>query len=468
MSRVFVYAHYPPHDAEMSVVSDGEVQCSPANRPTVESTVEIFEIEVFKSQVVTIASCGFSEESGIGNVENIRYKSCGDRLPNDNVKANIIRKDTVQEKDVAAPGTAVEHKARRFKRISLQWLLKPSRRTSHNSSRIRRVNGTGKRRITRINSAPKTFGPSGNDFSCVEREKVHILETHSPKEGAQQGSSQAVKRDTRKMRRISLPAHVLDVSGSGMDKHLADLPLPRTPEPRRKNVAEFDEKFIQSLRIKDSYVTSDSKTKQGTIGGESETKNAQVAAVTHHPEGKSSWTREPREAFAQLKNTRKESAASSTSNANSTLASRPVLKLHKFHNPDIFYMPLPDDTPQSPDTLSNKLCRARLIEPRNENYMIQECVKEELQAFLHDKQFCSQSCQRWCLELSQNIKTSVHRMKHFESKIVCVVYIAALRGHGVHAAAQCILTPNDDNFITVNFKNRSLIAVASVLAIKYA
>ena len=50
--------------------------------------------------------------------------------------------------------------------------------------------------------------------------------------------------------------------------------------------------------------------------------------------------------------------------------------------------------------------------------MIQECVKEELQAFLHDKQFCSQSCQRWCLELSQNIKTSVHRMKHFESKIV--------------------------------------------------
>lgn len=169
-----------------------------------------------------------------------------------------------------------------------------------------------------------------------------------------------------------------------------------------------------------------------------------------------------RETSVQVKNVRKESSGSPTSKL-----ARPVLKLHKFHNPDIFYVPLPEDDSQNLDALPHKVCRARLIEPNSENYMIQECVREELQAFLHDKQFCSRSCQRWCLDLSQNIKTCVHRMKDCNSKIACVVYIGALRGHGVHAAAQCIWTPNDDNFITVNYKNHSMMAVASVLAIKY-
>ena len=100
-----------------------------------ESDGEGFEIEVFKSQVVTIASCSFTEDKS--SVENIRYKSCGDPtglLPN-KVTAVVEANDSKKESSVA--GSAVEHKARRFKRISLpQWLLKPSRKASHSSSRI--------------------------------------------------------------------------------------------------------------------------------------------------------------------------------------------------------------------------------------------------------------------------------------------------------------------------------------------
>lgn len=448
----------------MSVARSEEAKPSSAS-PDGDIKADVYEIEVFKSQVVTIASCEFNEDKG--NVENIRYKSCGAPAV-ENVAANSFRENSELKKDSVAASSAVEHKPRRFKRISLpQWLLKPSRKASHNSSRIRRVSGTGKHRIMRINSAPKSFGPSGNNFSHYDDDKFHFFHKNSSKESAQHGNTQPVK-ETRKMRRISLPAHVLDESGSGVAKRLAEVPMPRTPEPKRKNVAELDAKFIQSLKIKDPPFASGISTKQGTSPEQNTTENNQINAVSQDSEGKSISTRDTREMSTQLKNARKESAFWSNANANSKLSSRPVLKLHKFHNPDIFYVPLPDDDSQSSENLSHKLCRARLIEPRNENYMIQECVKEELQAFLHDKKFCSRSCQQWCLELSQNIKTTVHRMKDCESKIACVVYIGALRGHGVHAAAQCIWTPNDDNFITVNFKNRSMIAVASVLAIKYA
>lgn len=437
-----------------------------------ESDGEGFEIEVFKSQVVTIASCSFTEDKS--SVENIRYKSCGDPtglLPN-KVTAVVEANDSKKESSVA--GSTVEHKARRFKRISLpQWLLKPSRKASHSSSRIRRVSGAGKHRIMRINSAPtKSFAPpsgNGNNFAHCDESKFHIF--HKTKEKEHEAANQQTK-ETRKMRRISLPAHVLDMSGSMMAKRLADAPMPRTPDPKRKNLAELDEKFIQSLQIKGPQFTSSMTTTKRASGGENIAVNGgQLSSASHaenhEAEAKPASTRDTREVLTQFKNARKENPVSSNPHDNARPLSRPVLKLHRFHNPDIFYVPLPDDETQSTDNLSYKLCRARLIEPRSENYMIQECVKEELQDFLQDKQFCSQSCQRWCLELSQSIKTTVHRLKDCQSKIACIVYIGALRGHGVHAAAQCIWTPNDDNFITVNFRNRSMIAVASVLAIKY-
>ena len=447
MSRVFLLTHYTPLVAEMSAA------CREDNHE------EIYEVEVFKSQIVTVASCGFKEDRG--TVENIRYKSCGDPagVGQSDGAANSSEADDNETK-ASVVASSAEHKARRFKRISLpQWLLKPSRKASHNSTRIRRVSGPGKHRILRINSAPKTLGSGNNLTHYSNDDKFNISQKSSSKERVQQGSQSDLKpiKESRKIRRISLPAHVLE-AGS------VETPMPRTPDlSRRKIFDELDENFLQSLHINDTHAPLTNKPipKQGASPEETPTENDPPVTVADQ-EGKLVPTRGAREASAQVKNARKENSGSSPSRL-----ARPALKLHKFHNPDIFYVPLPEDDSQSLDALPHKLCRARLIEPKNENYMIQECVKEELQAFLHDKQFCSQSCQQWCLELSQNIKTCVHRMKECESKIACVIYIAALRGHGVHAAAQCIWTPNDDNFITVNYKNRSMIAVASVLAIKY-
>ncbi|XP_022800249.1 uncharacterized protein LOC111338093 [Stylophora pistillata] len=461
MSRVFLLTHYTPHATEMSAARNEE-DSSTTRAETNNS--EHYEVEVFKSQIVTVASCGLREA-----IENIRYKSCGDPTvvveANNGATSSPLPEETDSKKTVAIPSSA-EHKTRRFKRISLpQWLLKPSRKSSHNSSRIRRITGPGgKHRILRINSAPKTLGPSGNGFAHYgDDDKFHIFQKGSSKDRGHQHSLSDLKpvKETRKIRRISLPAHVLE-GGS----QTVETSLPRTPEPTRRNIFdEIDEKFIHSLRIDDPRVANKTLSKPGASGKEkvespSHENNNKAASVDH--EGKLSSPRGTREGSLQFKNVRKESSGSVIFKP-----SRPVLKLHKFHNPDIFYVPLPEDDSQNLDPLPHKLCRARLIEPKNENYMIQECVRDELQAFLHDKQFCSRSCQQWCLELSQNIKTCVHKMKDCESKIACVVYIGALRGHGIHAATQCIWVPNEDNFITVKFKNRSMMAIASVLAIKY-
>ncbi|XP_068688177.1 uncharacterized protein [Montipora capricornis] len=467
MSRAYVLAHYIPHKEDMSVVSSQGDQQRAKNASADSKAADSFEIEVFKSQIVTVASCVFSEDPRIGNVGSIRFKSCGDQLTTESGQNVFLANDIEHKKGGCATERVAEHKARRFKRISLQWLLKPSRRASHSSSRIRTVNGRAKQRVTRINSAPKSFGHSGKTETQVtdsKENKVHSFDGRFNEDIVQHDRGQISKNDSRKMRRISLPAPVLDGSGSAVDKRQApDIFHSRTPEERRKHVVEFDEKFIQSLKINEPDVMSERRRKLRTTSEESHAEN-----VGQDPVEKSTSTRDPRDTFSHVQNVKKETGSSSNSNVNSKLASRPALKLHKFHNPDIFYMPLPDDDSQTAETnLSHKLCRARLIEPRTKNSVLQDCIKEELQSYLHDKQFCSRSCQRWCLELSQNIKAAVHRLKQCEIKIACVVYIAALRGHGVHAAAQCILTPNEDNFITVNFKNRSMIALASVLAIKY-
>lgn len=463
MSRVFLLTQYTPHATEMSSACNEEDSSSTLAE---NNNSEYYEVEVFKSQVVTVASCGLKED--LGTVENIRYKSCGDPTvvveANNGATSSPLPEETNGKKTVAIT-SSTEHKTRRFKRISLpQWLLKPSRKSSHNSSRIRRITGpSGKHRILRINSAPKTLGPSGHGFAHYgDDDKFHIFHKGSSKDRGHQHSLSELKpvKETRKIRRISLPAHVLEVGSPAVETS-----TPRTPEPTRRNIFdELDEKFIYSLRMDDPRVAIKTSSKPGAAGEEKvdspSHENNKVASVDH--EGKLPSPRGTREGSAQFKNVRKESSGSVIFKP-----SRPVLKLHKFHNPDIFYVPLPEDDSQNLDALPQKLCRARLIKPKNENYMIQECVREELQAFLHDKQFCSRSCQQWCLELSQNIKTCVHKMKDCESKIACVVYIGALREHGIHAATQCIWVPNEDNFITVKFKNSSMMAIASVLAIKY-
>lgn len=463
MTQVYVLAHNKVHREDMSAVSSQEAQLSSKGSTEESSEADFFEIEVFKSQLVTVASCDFDGDTEIGDVENIRYKSCGDQLPTESVKDMFRPSDIEHKLNSNDTRRTSEHKARRFKRISLQWLLKPSRKASHSSSRIRRMNGQGNQRIMRINSAPKTFGQNGksaNELSDFKKNSAQRSESESCEDGVRHDRGQTSSRDTRKIRRVSLPAPVMDDSGRMVDKrHATDVFVTRTPEPRRKHVVEFDEKFIQMLKLNDSQGTGDKDAKKSTTNGESQTEAGSAVGGRDLAE-KFTPTRDTRNTFPHLQNVKKE---------NGKLASRPVLKLHKFHNPDIFYMPLPDDESQTTGpNLSHKLRRARLIGPRTDNSMLQECVKEELQSYLGDKQFCSRSCQRWCLELSQNIKAAVHRMKRCECKIACVVYIAALREHGVHAATQSILTPQEDDFITVNFKTRSMIAIASVLAIKYA
>ncbi|KAL9958488.1 hypothetical protein ACROYT_G035507, partial [Oculina patagonica] len=323
MSRVFLLTHYTPLGAEMSAACREESTAVPAE----DNQDEIYEVEVFKSQIVTVASCGFKEDRG--TVENIRYKSCGDPavVLQSNGAENSSEENNHEEKKASVVASSAEHKARRFKRISLpQWLLKPSRKASHNSSRIRRVSGPGKHRILRINSAPKTLG-NGNNFAHYSYDdKFNIFQKNSSKERVQQGSQSDLKpvKESRKIRRISLPAHVLEVGS-------VETPMPRTPDPpRRKIFDELDENFLQSLRINDTHASLTSKPipKQGAATEENPTENDPTVTADDQ-ESKLAPTRGTREASAQVKNARKESSGSSPSRL-----ARPTLKLHKFHNPD--------------------------------------------------------------------------------------------------------------------------------------
>ena len=453
MSRVIVLAHYTPYTApKMSAFCSDESLHE-------EIQEEIYEIEVFKSQIVTVVSCGVTEDRG--EVENIRYKSCGGptvRFDSQVISISEGSRQGAQNEGVSLVNSCSDNKPRRFKRISLpQWLLKPSRKVSQNSTRFRRH---GKRKILRTYSAPKALGNRGHDsrfsvdeLATTQRFCVSATPTETPEVQGSAPDFNPVK-DPKKARRISLPVGVT----SDMEAKDRKFSVPRklrTSDHPKNTSNESQANFIRSLQSKDDVATSRPAENQAAAEIDNTEGSREDQSSVNNHEKLSTSTREN---HSQLKNAKRDTSAS---------ALKPLpLKLHKFHNPDIFYVPLPDDDLQSPvDSLSKKLCRARLVEPENENYIIKERVQQELESFLGDKTFCSRSCQQWCLELSNIIKMKAQCVKGRESKIVCVVYIGALRGHGVHAAVQCLWTPNDDNFVTVHYQNRSLLAIACLLAV---
>ena len=90
-----------------------------------------------------------------------------------------------------------------------------------------------------------------------------------------------------------------------------------------------------------------------------------------------------------------------------------------------------------------------------------------MKSYLEGKVFNPEMCQKWCLDISQNIKTGVQHFIGDNYKLVCNVYIAALRGKGVHAAVQCMWTADQDTFATASYKNDSLYALGTIMATKY-
>jgi hypothetical protein len=100
-------------------------------------------------------------------------------------------------------------------------------------------------------------------------------------------------------------------------------------------------------------------------------------------------------------------------------------------------------------------------------FQIHTLIKEELKSKLESVHFCAESCPKWCEEISQVIKERAQGLLDTPCKVVCIIYIGALRDYGIHTASQATLDDKMDYHISACYQNESLFATVSVLVVRY-
>lgn len=412
----------------------------------------ICEIEFVKSRVIMLSSC---DELNKERSKDIQYKSCGQIDQDDeltNGTGSEITKVAVPSVEQIGPT-----KTRRFRRISLpQWLHKSNKKSTRDELRSRCVNGSRKRRMMRTNSAPKTLGTdarNGDKKALKEEFRLATERLHL------QGKTERNAGRTRVSRRISLPAVSLDHEVP----RLEDQGPPFTSNQPRKNSVPLVgglENLSRSLLL--SQIASVTST---ALKGEyiSITGETLEGPADHKSEENQRLNKTRASSFSAIQEGSLVRDINSSATQNRLI---PSPKLHRFQKPDLFFIPLPE---YDVEKVSNVMCRARRVEPSVNQHQeaIYAMIEYQLQSYLRERVFLARRSQQWCLDLSQAIKVRVQNLRE-DYKVVCIVYIAAIRGHGFHASVNCTWSPKDDNFIVASYKNHSLFAIASVLALKYS
>lgn len=103
-----------------------------------------------------------------------------------------------------------------------------------------------------------------------------------------------------------------------------------------------------------------------------------------------------------------------------------------------------------------------------QDFLIQCVMKEELRSRLSHMSFCPENSRKWCEEISEVIKARVQLWSTSPCKVVCTIYIGALRDFGIHSATQALLDYKMDHHASVCYQNKSLFAMASVFAVRYS
>ena len=452
-----------------SAAEDGHGMADEASRtPTkAESTSDhgrnskefICEIEFTKSRIITLSSCDnlFKERT-----RNILYKSCGHIEPG--YKGEIADGGAAKKNGSVSNEQAGPPKARRFRRISLpHWFHKTSKKSSRGEElRGRWASGSRKRRMGRVNSAPKTFGTEtrnadkkatpGDDFQLkADKASLEVKAAKSPEKA-------------RATRRISLPAH-LTRGNAGLplvdEESLAAKKAPRkNTMPALKTYA--DNTDLENLRK--SLMQSTGITAEDASTPPKEEAAEKVDENHRHCKRTCSFS-----AVQEIVSEQSRNDSAEYTNQRRLMFSP---QLQRFKKPDMFFIPLPDDGDDhdhdETEKITNVMRRARRIEPSSNQHQeaIQEIMEYQLQSYLRQRVFMPRCSQQWCLDLSQAIKVRVQNLRE-GFKVVCVVYIGAVRGYGLHAAVESSWSPKDDNFVVASYKNRSLFAIASVLVLKY-
>lgn len=425
-----------------------------------EIEMRTIELEAVRSKIVFHASCS-TDGLDVDAPCSTRHLSCPAKIE--------LMEEQSSEKSP---------KTRKFKNIALpHWLIKPHivKQRSHDEGLFGK-HLHSKKRIFRTNSAPKTLGTSSSLKLGIKDQQCNtILETKEeglavPEKDYERSKSPVTKRQPSEdvkekskgkswRRRASLPSHVgnnfNEIEVNESTQQIASSLTPKAERKQFNSQDKLEKDVLKALLFGRSNTAIGKNQSQKTINPES--KKSQSTDTNHEDD----------------KNTG--DGKSTDTGHHSNEKQTPHLQLHRLETPDLFFVPVSEednDTTMSLDRkLSNsagELCTATKIDSEVvENELIKTLICQDLKNYLERKVFIPELCQKWCLDISQNIKTAVQNFIGDNYKLVCNVYIAALRGKGVHAAMQCVWTPDQDNFATASYKNDSLYAFGTTMATKY-
>lgn len=120
-------------------------------------------------------------------------------------------------------------------------------------------------------------------------------------------------------------------------------------------------------------------------------------------------------------------------------------------------------------TSNSRKCSSVLGVVERENLAIQDIIEETLKLqFDNVTEYKRELCDRLAKNVSQLVKRRVEVLKEaarLPCKIVSLVYVAAIRDHGIEFVSQASLESDKDNFIVASYRNGRVFAVGGVMVI---
>lgn len=118
---------------------------------------------------------------------------------------------------------------------------------------------------------------------------------------------------------------------------------------------------------------------------------------------------------------------------------------------------------------SSRKCSSVLGPIERENIAIQDIIQETLKLqFENVMEYNREACDRLGKNVCQLVKRRVEAMKEAtrqRCKIVSVVYVGAVRDHGIEVASQALLEADKDNFTVASYRNGKVFTVGGIMVI---
>lgn len=118
----------------------------------------------------------------------------------------------------------------------------------------------------------------------------------------------------------------------------------------------------------------------------------------------------------------------------------------------------------------------RLIEPekgdfKDEDIKLRNLIGDVLRSHMLSMiDYRKETCDRTGKSISKILKTLIESMKQSEGspcKVVCIVYMGAVRDQGIFMSTQALWDSNQDNFAAASFRNEAIFGLAVVIATPY-